>query len=218
MRSNATLEAIETEGRKLVAFARSDPDRAVPQYPAWTMQDLVIHTASILARTIEVCETRPQERIAAPQLPAGRDPFEWYDEILAALLASFAATDPTTEVWFFTADRSVASWERRMMIETGVHRWDAQQAFEEPEPLLRGVAIGGLDEFDDMWLPRLGDLPRLTVTATDVGRSWVFGTEAGHSAITGTASDIYLRLMSRPGVPLPTGWARAVDAAPTPAD
>jgi uncharacterized protein (TIGR03083 family) len=212
------LEAIETEGRGLVAYAKRDPGRFVPQYPTWTMQDLVVHTASIHARTVEVCERLPQERIPAPKLPAGRDAFEWYEETLVAMLTSFRATDPAAEVWFFTADQSVAAWERRMLIETGVHRWDAQQAFEDPEPLLPIVATNGLDEFGAMWLPRLGDLPALTVTATDTGRTWTFGTGAAGAAITGTGSDIYLRLMSRPGVRLPKEWAAAVDGAATPAD
>ena len=211
------LEVISTEGQRLLDFARRDPARVVPQYPTWTLLDLVTHTASIHARTIAICTSLPQDRIPAPDLPPGREPLEWYAETLAGLLAAFEHTDPETAVWFFTADRTIGAWERRMLIETGIHRWDAQQAHEDPDPLLPVVAESGLDEFGDMWLPRLGDLPALHVTATDIGRSWTFGTGTAGSPITASASDIYLRLMSRPGVHLPAEWTAAVDGAGTPA-
>lgn len=217
MPTSVQLEAISTEGQRLLDFARRDPARVVPQYPTWTLLDLVTHTASIHARTIAVCTSLPQDRIPAPELPPGREPLDWYAETLPAMVDTFRSTDPDAEVWFFTADRTIGAWERRMLIETGVHRWDAQQAHEDPEPLLPVVAESGLDEFGDMWLPRYGDLPALRVTATDIGRSWTYGKGTAGSPITATASDIYLRLMSRPGIHLPAEWAAAVDGAATPA-
>lgn len=218
MPASVQLEAISTEGQRLLDFARRDPARVVPQYPTWTLLDLVTHTASIHARTIAVCTSLPQDRIPAPELPPGREPLDWYAETLAGMLAAFEHTDPETTVWFFTADRTVGAWERRMLIETGVHRWDAQQAHEDPDPLLLVVAENGLDEFGDMWLPRFGDLPALHITATDIGRSWTFGKGTAGSPITAAASDIYLRLMGRPGVHLPAEWTTAVDGAATPAE
>jgi uncharacterized protein (TIGR03083 family) len=216
MPASVHLEAISTEGRRLLNFARRDLERVVPQYPTWTLRGLVTHTASIHARTIAVCSSLPQDRIPAPELPPGRGPLAWYAETLSAMVAAFRSADPHAEVWFFTADRTIGAWERRMLIETGVHRWDAQQALEDPDPLLPVVAESGLDEFGDMWLPRFGDLPALHVRATDIGRSWTFGRGNAGPPITGSASDIYLRLMSRPGVRLPAEWAAAVDGAGTP--
>lgn len=211
------LEAIRTEGQRLLGFARRDPARIVPQYPTWTLLDLVTHTASIHARTIAVCTSLPQDRIPAPELPPGREPLDWYADTLTGMLAAFEHTDPEKAVWFLTADRTVGAWIRRMLIETGVHRWDAQQAHEAPDPLLPLVAESGLDEFGAMWLPRLGDLPGLELTATDLQRSWTFGSGTSATAITGTASNLYLRLMARPGARLPTEWETRIDALPSPA-
>ena len=87
------LEVISTEGQRLLDFARRDPARVVPQYPTWTLLDLVTHTASIHARTIAICTSLPQDRIPAPDLPPGREPLEWYVETLAGLLAAFEHTD-----------------------------------------------------------------------------------------------------------------------------
>jgi uncharacterized protein (TIGR03083 family) len=217
MLSAENLEVIESEGLRILEFARRDPGRIVPQYPSWRLRDLVAHCASIHARTTAVCETRPDERIPAPSLPDSRDPLEWFDENLARMIVALRESEPTTHVWFFGPDRSIGSWERRMVVETGMHRWDAQQAFEEPEPLLQIVAGAGLDEFDAMWFPRLGALPPLAVTATDLGRSWKFGDGEATATVTGTASDVYLRLMARAGVELPKPWANAVDGLASPA-
>jgi hypothetical protein len=79
------------------------------------------------------------------------------------------------------------------------------------------VALSGLNEFETMWLPRLGELPVLEVKAVDLGRAWMFASGSPLRTVTGTASDLYLRLMSRPSpVELPLQWAAAVDALEPP--
>jgi hypothetical protein len=105
-----------------------------------------------------------------------------------------------------------------MVIEPGLHRWDADQAFAEESGLGNLVALSGLNEFTDMWLPRLPELPVLEVKAEDLGRTWVFGSGGSPlRTVSGTASDIYLRLMSRPSpVEMPRPWAVALDALEPP--
>jgi hypothetical protein len=51
-----------------------------------------------------------------------------------------------------------------------------------------------------------------------MGRTWVYGDGEPAAEIEGTASDLYLRLVSRPSpVVLPDEWAAAVDGlAPPP--
>jgi uncharacterized protein (TIGR03083 family) len=216
-RSEATerdvnLATITNEGRRLLEFALRDPERVVPHYPSWTQRDLVMHTASVHASTAAICIALPQERPAAAEPPADRDPFDWYEESLRALVEALHGSDPDAEVYFFTADRTVRAWERRMVIETGVHRWDAQGAIENPDPLLPIVSTHGLDEFADMYLRRLDGVPTLEVTATDTGESWKFGGGAPVATALASASDLYLRLMARAGARLPIEWERAVDA------
>ena len=212
------LAGIESEGRRLGLAARRDPGRAVPQYPDWTLADLVSHTASIHGRTAMICRELPTERISAPELPEGKDVIDWYEETLDGMLDALRDTDPALQCWAFGPEPNVGFWERRMVIETGIHRWDAYQAFGEEDRLTDLVARCGLDEFADMWLPQLGDLPTLEVTATDLGETWVFGEGDPAAAVEGTASDLYLRLVARPSpVELPEDWAEAVDGlAPPP--
>jgi uncharacterized protein (TIGR03083 family) len=216
--SAENLASIESEGRRLGDFVRRDPERPVPQYPDWTLADLASHTGSIHGRTTQIVTELPTERISAPRLPEDADVVEWYVETLEGMLAALRDADPETVCWGFGPSPSVGFWETRMVIETGVHRWDAAQAFGEEDRLIDNVSRSGLDEFNDMWLPQLGELPTLEAKTTDFGQTWVFGDGEPADSVEGTASDIYLRLISRPSpVGLPESWAAAVDGlAPPP--
>lgn len=217
MLSAENLAGIESEGRRLGYAARRKPDRPVPQYPGWTLADLAHHTAAIHGRTVLICEQLPTGRISKPGLSDAKDPVDWYEETLDAMLAALTDADPGAACWAFGPEQNVGFWEERMVIETGVHRWDAYQALGEQDRLTDLVARSGLDEFGDMWLPQLGDVQPLRVTATDLDHSWVYGDGEPTVSIEGTASDLYLRLVSRPSpVDLPDDWAQAVDGLKPP--
>lgn len=218
MLSAENLASIEAEGRRLGAYARRDPDRPVPQYPEWTMADLASHTASIHGRTTLIVKELSEERVSAPRLPEGRNVVDWYEETLEEMLAALRDADPTAPCWGFGPNPCVGFWETRMVIETGVHRWDAAQAFDEADRLTDRVAGEGLEEFAAMWLPQLGDVSTLQVRATDLGESWVFGDGEPADTVEGPASDLYLRLVARPSpVELPPDWTAAIDGlAPPP--
>lgn len=211
------LAAIESDGRRLALAARQDPQRDVPQYPGWTLADLASHTASIHGRTVLICEQLPTERISAPKLPEGKDPIDWYEENLELMLAALTAADPGSPAWSLDDSGTLGFWERRMVIETGIHRWDAEQAVGRVERLTDRVAGQGLDEFGGFWFGQLGDVQPLEVEATDLGRVWAYGEGRASERIEGPGSEIYLRLMSRPSsVVLPEDWAEAVDGLGAP--
>ncbi|MDX1468533.1 MAG: maleylpyruvate isomerase family mycothiol-dependent enzyme [Acidimicrobiia bacterium] len=215
MLSAEYLASIESEGRRLGMALRRDPQREVPQYPGWTLADLASHTGSIHARTTLICRERPQERISSPKPSEGGDPLDWYESNLEEMLEALTNADPEKEVWALGSPENLGFWERRMVVETGVHRWDAYQAFGEEDRLTDTVARAGLDEFGDMWHRYLGELRPLRVRATDLEAIWEFGSGGDLEEVVGTASEIYLRLMSRPSVVvLPRDWAEAVDSLP----
>lgn len=217
MLSAENLASIESEGRRLALAARRDPQRAVPQYPGWNLSDLASHTASIHGRTAHICRELPSERVSAPRLPEGKDPIDWYEENLDDMLAALTDADPETECWGLVPNPTVGSWESRMVVETGVHRWDAYQAHGEEDRLTDLVARSGLDEFAELWLPYLGDVQTLAVTASDIGDTWTYGEGEPTASVEGTASDLFLRLMSRPSpVVLPDDWVAAVDGLSPP--
>jgi uncharacterized protein (TIGR03083 family) len=212
------LSIIESEGSRIIELGRVAPHAIVPQYPRWTLRDLVVHVATVHGRTAAICETLPVERIAGPSPPSGVDPFEWAAAQLGRMLEGFATADLDAHVWTFIPDPTLRAWVRRMVIETGVHRWDAESASGQPAALLDVVAAHGLDEFDQMYLDRLGHVRTIELRATDLGRTWRFGEGEPDTTIEGSASNIFLRLMSRPGIELPADWAGAVDSLGSPAD
>ncbi len=149
-------------------------------------------------------------------LPEGRDPCDWYAETLPAMIEALRDVDPGALGWTLFSDRRVSTWERRMVIETGVHRWDAQMRSRS-----RSHCCPSWPDMDSRssvtcGCPRLGDVPTLAVEVVDLGGTWIFGDGEPRFRVTGTASDIYLRLMARGAVRLPAPWEAAVDAMPTP--
>ncbi|HEX2403301.1 MAG TPA: maleylpyruvate isomerase family mycothiol-dependent enzyme, partial [Acidimicrobiia bacterium] len=217
MLSAENLAEIRAGGERILELARRDRERAVPQYPGWVVFDLAAHLGSIHARTTLICRELPADRPSAPRPPEDTDVLDWYEGNLEEMLSVLGAADPDTRVWGFWPESTLGLWERRMVIETGLHRWDADQAFGDPGALTDRVALSGLDEFETMWLPRLGELPVLEVKAADLGRTWMFASGSPLRTVIGTTSDLYLRLMSRPStVELPPQWAAAVDALEPP--
>lgn len=211
------LAAVESEGRRILVAAQRDPDRVVPFYPQWTLSDLVTHTASIHGLATLAVRDLPAERVSPPRLPDDADPLEWYEKNLDGLIEVLAQADGSAPVWGFRDGSSVGHWLTRMVVETGVHRWDAEQAFAEGGDLTPIVAQAGMDEFTTMWFPLVTDAQVLQATATDTGQAWVYGHGDPTASIEGTVSDIYLALMTRPSpVVLPDDWALAAVNLPLP--
>ena len=217
MLSAENLESIGSEGRRLVAAARQDPHGAVPQYPGWSLSDLASHVASIHGRTVLICRELPQKRISAPALPERRNPIDWCEETLSEMLVGFRETRPDTAVWAFGSEQTLGFWERRMVVETGTHRWDASQAIHEEDQLTDRVAEEGLEEVGTLWFGWLGEVQTLEVNATDLGMLWVYGEGDPTASVEGTASELVLALMQRSSsIELPEDWASAVDSMAQP--
>lgn len=217
MLSAENLASIESEGRRLVAAARRDPERPVPFYPGWTLRDLVVHTGSMHGRATTVVEGLLTDKVGPVLPPDGAEVFTWYEDGLDSMLAALTSADPASPCWGFVSEATVGFWERRMVIETGLHRWDAHSAFGEEDRLTDRVATSGLDEFPDLWMLRLGEVDSLILEAVDMDRKWDYGDGPDPVAIDGTASDLFLRLMSRASpVMLPDDWSEAIDSLAIP--
>lgn len=216
MLSAENLASIEADGRELGRLIRLHPDTEVPQYPGWLLSDLAQHVSWVYGRVVITCRDLPTERIKGPRLLEGMDPADWYDQSLDELLSSLRDADPSAAVWGLMGMATIGFWERRMVIETAIHLWDARQAVGDEMPIGDFPAEAGLDEYAERvgWL---GELPPITVEATDLGRVWLYGEGDPVATVTGSASDILLRIYSRPSpVVLPEAWADALDSLPAP--
>ena len=219
----ALLTVAAADGRDLLAAARADWSRPVPDCPAWSAADLVGHMGAILgwmARIVTTGEAVPRSDRETP--PADHGILTgWYTAHLDRTLSILAAAAPDSVVWTFSSrgDHRVSWWRRRLAVELAIHRWDAQHATDPPEappPLDGSVAAAGIEEFVTEFLPGLLARPGLDgltgslhLHATDGVSEWWISLDdkdgavavAGHrkadTAIRATRSDLLLWLTNR---------------------
>lgn len=200
----------------------------VPSCPGWTVLNLVHHVGavyrSVRSHVSRGITARPESSGAAgeEELPRGTDAIEWWADEYRQLMTLLDALDPHMPAWNWAPQsKQVAFWHRRMAHETAVHRWDAQTAVGQVEPIEAKLAIDGVTEVLDTRLPagrRRGPVDRSGVArlvATDVDQQWLVRVRGEGVALLdtdtwldhddhharvlarGTASDLNLALFGR---------------------
>ncbi len=225
---------LEIENAVFADACQRDVTAPVPTCPGWSVLDLVAHHASYQTWITHIVA----ERLVEPRAPAAAtvpdgDPIGWYRSIGAGLVAAFRAVPGDTHVWSVTDQASVSAWARRQASETCVHRWDAQHATGDVDPLTH--ADDYLSETFDHLLPGLtanfgAPVPESTIRlrSTDQPFTWTStANPARHGpdqqdtptdvTVTGTTSDLFLALWNRPNRSITTGdhavlerWRRAI--------
>lgn len=210
---------IRADASALIAAARSAGlDAPTPSCPGWTVQTLVGHIGLVhhfAAETLRLGGENPWDAGLAPvDTPQDEAILDWFAGTTGRLLERIASTEPGAPAWNWSREPHLAAfWPRRMAHETAVHRWDAERAAGDPAPIAADVAVDGIDEVLDVFLPvRLApdaDLHgTLHLHATDADGEWLVGIEGGaistrrehakgDAAVRGTASDLNLFLWGR---------------------
>ncbi len=216
------LRTLGEDGRALLDAARHNPSAAVAA-PGWTVHKLVGHMGRVHTWAAEVVRSRTTERISSRAFPEGPDDpamrIQWAAERHADLLNALRDLGEDEPVWNFM-DNAIAPgrfWHRRQALETGIHRWDAQHAIGGPQPLDAHLAVVGIDEILETYLPRLAESATQVSTTASMhvhctdrdGEGLVrFGPEGavttrehakGDLALRGGSSDLYLLLWNRIG-------------------
>ncbi len=158
------LASAASDGRDLLAAARSDWDRRIPDCPDWNAAELVGHMGAILAWMAAIVTTgRAVARSDRESPPASRSALPaWYEGHLARTLAILGNASPDATAWTFSSrgDHRVGWWQRRLAVEIAIHRWDAQYAAATSTAAPAGglderVAAAGIEEFLTEFLPGL---------------------------------------------------------------
>src|ERR1700691_6378001 len=104
MTDPALLTVAAADGRDLLAAARTDWSRPVPDCPGWDAADLVGHMGAILgwmARIVTTGQAVPRRDRETP--PAGQEALSaWYAAHLDKTVAVLTATPPESRVWTFS--------------------------------------------------------------------------------------------------------------------
>lgn len=201
-----------------VAAVDSAVDASVPAYPQWTVRDLACHVVRIQRLAAIAVRSGVRER-PSPDLGVTRD-----DEP-AALAAAVRAASREAEtaladsahgvVWTPVGERDPAFWRRRLLRESVLHRWDAEQAGGAAGAIEPPVALELIAEFVDTDLPRAlagGEPRRVGSVALRSGpERWHVDLEVGSvtagrdgdaaATVSGEPAGVWLWLMRRDAPP-----------------
>lgn len=206
---------LRADGARLAACADGHLDAMVPSCPGWNVADLVRHTGAVHRFFAEVVRTQAQ---APPQMdmeqPTNGAVVPWFLDGLEQTAVILESADATQPIWTWSSTDDTVAWiQRRMAQETAVHRWDGEAAYGQTTAIDTALAVDGVDEFVDVFLPEADagrDFGRGTIHlhCTDAEGEWLLALDGGHVqverghakgdvAARGSASDLLLVLWRR---------------------
>ncbi len=210
--------ALRREGDALSVAARAAGiDAVVPSCPDWQVADLLAHLGRFhrwIADIIAAGGTDPADHGADAEPPAPAERLAWFEEGVERIVDALRAADAASPAWSWTTDNTAGFWARRQANETAVHRFDAQLAAGDPQPIEHGLAVDGIDEFF-MLIPfwrgasqLAGSSESMHLHATDGDGEWLVRLGAdgvvvtrehakGDVALRASASDLVLFLYGR---------------------
>jgi uncharacterized protein (TIGR03083 family) len=218
------LAAIARESAALEAVVRSAPlDTQVPSCPEWDLAELARHCGGAHAwgrATVASGSMEPLSRGEWMQRPeTDAEVPDWFAAGAAELGRVCTEAGPDRPVWTWGPPPTSAFWARRMTHETAVHRWDAQGAVGDPDPIERELAVDGIDEYLVLAPVLRGERLRgsgelLRLACTDADAAWSIRLtpdgihtervapddatrDAGDALVRGTASDVELLFVGR---------------------
>ena len=218
------LEHLRTDIERIRAVAGSALDATVDACPGWTVADLLTHHAGVFAFATAQLRAEPGSELASYDPPPDDvPPLEVFSAAADALVAELVAVDPDEHRPNWAGAPTAAFWFRRMAQESAIHRWDVQHAAGGAEPIEVALAIDGIDELADRFLPFAGrrgitgsgETVHLHATDEGVQGEWTLtftesGVEVerahgkGDMAARGPASDLLLFVWNRRPVAIET--------------
>ncbi len=153
-RFEAHVAALAAQGARLAAVATAAGlEAAVPTCPRWTVRDVLAHVGGVhrwAAAHVAGARSEPlssEERRAAFRAPPDGSLLDWYAAGHTALVAVLRDAGPERPCrTFLPGSTGSASWARRQVHETAIHRADVESA-------------AGVRTSIDGWLASDGDAP-----------------------------------------------------------
>lgn len=187
--------AVVTETNLLADAVRTAPHARVRKYPSWDLAQLGRHVAEIHGWAMGIVRDGPAERPSRSKLTDVPD-----DEVAGVLHISAAglakvldACDRDASVWTFGPPGTNAFWCRRMLLETTIHRWDAEDAIGRITAVSEEAALDGIDECLSVYLGAA--LPDWSLTCDGAAVTATAGAES--CTISGASLDMWLFVMGR---------------------
>lgn len=217
--------ALRRDVDRMAVAVADGVDKPVAACPGWRVRDVGQHTGEVLRfwtalATGEIGDPRSWQ---PPPAPPDADLPAWLRAAGEAVDAVYDL-DPDTRIWTWSHRDDLGFVHRRMPHEVAVHCFDAVLATGGHEPVERDLAVDGVAEYLDTFLPTqpelLASAPPIDLEAVDTGDRWRIGPEHGLAevSIEATASDLLLLLWKRPTAVAPVvdgdeaAWDRFLQA------
>ncbi len=157
MEPSEYLEHLQADIDRILATPADRLDEAVQACPGWTVTDLLGHHAGVFRFVLAQLRAEPGSDLVPFDPPDGTiPPLEMLSLAADELVAALRETDPDQHRPNWAGAPTAAFWFRRMAQETVIHRVDAQLATGTPDPIDAALAIDGIDELADVFLPHAG--------------------------------------------------------------
>lgn len=214
------LDRVTADTAVLADVLRSSPSAGIGCYDRWTVVELAGHVGQIHRWVTGIVTERSTERPTTPYAtpPAPGELANWLVAGAADLVAVLAAADPHDTVWTISRSvRDVGFWRQRMVLETALHRWDAEDAAGDAATVDDEVALAGVAETLDVYLAQrleghdVGGSGQRVLLVPDGSSGWTAtlrpdgfdvapGVGEADAVVRGTALDLWLLLTCRRGL------------------
>jgi uncharacterized protein (TIGR03083 family) len=220
--ADAYLARLDSDVEAMLA-ASEDLGLEVPSCPGWTVSDLLSHVIGVYRHKNAVFETGASPGDAPADgwgaLAAGEDPRVVLRAEYSVLRGHLATRDPAEVVWtWWPSEQTVGFWQRRMALETAVHRWDAETAaygVDDANAVDDALASDGVDELlgwlrwpwgDELAQP---EAHGQRVLVSTVGHSWTVTLHPTEVGVVGGGDDAEALVAGDPSGLLLHLWGRA---------
>jgi uncharacterized protein (TIGR03083 family) len=150
-----------------IVAVTGDLDVAVPSCPGWTIGRLVSHLGKV-QRWADRCLLGEDEALGRPDGPGDADVGPWLADGAETVVATLESVDLDAPVNTWSGPQPARWWLRRLAQETAVHRWDAQDAAGTADGFDPVLAVDGIDEFFEEFVPVLVDATKITGEPTSI--------------------------------------------------
>jgi uncharacterized protein (TIGR03083 family) len=140
------FELIDRDTERLALMGERGLEAAVPACPGWIVADVVSHTAMVYEHKVRVLGEGAFPKDWPPPDFESREPIGALRDAKQHLFAEFDRHELTDATTTFGSDTTVRFWLRRMALEVAVHRYDGEQAHDDPTPVPDDLALDGIDE------------------------------------------------------------------------
>lgn len=199
-------------GRDTTAYAAvldvavSEPDllaAPVGSCPGWSLRDLTHHLGGV-HRWVCGAVREGHGRTRTDDQPTEPEPLAAWFRAGAADLLAVLDGDPGRPAWTFHPPGVLGFWQRRQALENVVHRWDAEAVLGQPAAVDTTLAVDGVTEILEVFVPRrlgkgwLDPLPHgVALRSSDTGHAWVVGDGLPVATLTAPADALLLHLWKR---------------------